>query len=90
MHPPLTTPMSRAAQWPRIGSRMDPLRGMIGKGRRAKSRQLLRFLGTSAPLPHARARHQHRRRAARLPAVERPPRILTTLLSEPPRYMLQS
>ena len=48
---PVATPMSRAPQWPRIGSRKDPLRGMIGEGRVAKTRQLLRFLGTSASLP---------------------------------------
>ncbi len=51
-------PMSRAPQWPRIGSRKEPLRGMIGEGRYAKSRQLLRFLGTSAPLPHLLSRLQ--------------------------------
>ena len=44
--------MSRAPQWPRIGSRKEPLRGTIGEARCPKSWQLLRFLGTSAPLPH--------------------------------------
>jgi len=51
---PVATPMSRAPQWPRIGSRKDPLRGMIGEGCVAKTRQLLRFLGTSASLPPLR------------------------------------